>query len=120
MSGTLQAGKMHQTMVRNLLKRKVASGWMLETSTMYAEGENSVAEGTHTYAKSLAEAGRNDGKLLFDHRQAADHWNLSDRAERLKALEGRTAPLRRGWTWMPSPIIGTIPRRRKPSFGGSG
>jgi hypothetical protein len=39
------------TMVRNLLKRKVASGWMLETSTMYAEGENSVAEGTHAYAK---------------------------------------------------------------------
>ncbi|TXH47812.1 MAG: hypothetical protein E6Q97_26285 [Desulfurellales bacterium] len=92
MSGTHKLGKMHQTMVRNLLKRKVASGWMLETSTMYAEGENSVAEGTHTYAKSLAEAGRNDGKLLFDHRQAADHWNLSDRAERLKALEEAYGP----------------------------
>jgi hypothetical protein len=38
-------------MTRNLLKRKIASGWMLETSTMYAEGENSVAEGTHAYAK---------------------------------------------------------------------
>lgn len=85
-------GKMHQTMVRNLLKRKVASGWMLETSTMYAEGEQSVAEGTHTYAKSLVAAGRSDGKLLFDHRQASDHWNLEKRSERIKALKQAYGP----------------------------
>lgn len=92
MAGKHKLGKMHQTMVRNLLKRKVASGWMLETSTMYAEGEGSVAEGTHSYAKALAEAGRNDGKLLFDHRQAEDHWNLADRAERVKALTEAYGP----------------------------
>lgn len=92
MSGRFKLGKMHQTMVRNLLKRKVASGWMLETSTMYAEGEQSVAEGTHAYAKSLAEAGRDDGKLLFDHQQASEEWNLNDRAERLKALTEAYGP----------------------------
>lgn len=90
--GTFRLGKMHQTMVRNLLKRKQASGWMLETSTMYAEGERSVAEGTHAYAKQLAKAGRPDGKLLFDHRQAAETWNLDKRAERLNALREAYGP----------------------------
>lgn len=89
-AGKFKLGKMHQTMVRNLLKRKVASGWMLETSTMYAEGEQSVAEGTHTYAKQIA--GRGDGKLLFDHRQASDHWNLDNRPERMKALKESYGP----------------------------
>jgi hypothetical protein len=90
--GTFKLGKMHQTMVRNLLKRKQASGWMLETSTMYAEGERSVAEGTHDYAKRLAKSGRRDGKLLFDHRQAAETWDLDKRRERLKALREAYGP----------------------------
>jgi hypothetical protein len=90
--GVFKLGKMHQTMVRNLLKRKEASGWMLETSTMYAEGERSVAEGTHAYAKALTAAGRGDGKLLFDHRQASDHWNLERRSERIRALEEAYGP----------------------------
>ena len=91
-SGKFKLGRMHQTMVRNLLKRKVASGWMLETSTMYAEGERSVAEGTHAYASQLARGRRPDGKLLFDHRQASDHWNLDKRSERIKALREAYGP----------------------------
>ena len=91
-NGKFKLGKMHQTMVRNLLKRKIASGWMLETSTMYADGEGSVAEGTHAYAKALTKSGRHDGKLLFDHRQASDHWDLSKRGERIKALREAYGP----------------------------
>lgn len=87
-AGKFKLGKMHQTMVRNLLKRKMSSGWMLETSTMYADGEGSVAEGTHAFAKS----GKADGKLLFDHRQAADHWDLSKRSDRIKALRETYGP----------------------------
>jgi hypothetical protein len=87
--GAFKLGKMHQTMLRNLLKRKESSGWMLETSTMYAEGERSVAEGTHAYAKSME--GR-ASTLLFDHRQAADHWNLDKRAERIAALKEAYGP----------------------------
>lgn len=90
--GTFKLGKMHQTMVRNLLKRKQASGWMLETSTMYADGERSVAEGTHAYAKQLEKSGRRDGKLLFDHRQADEKWNLDNRRERIKALREAYGP----------------------------
>jgi hypothetical protein len=93
--GRFKLGLMHQTMSRNLLKRKVASGWMLETSTMYAEGEGSVAEGTHAYAKSPA--GRN-GKLLFDHRQADDGHDLSKRADRMVALREAYGPAA---MWMP-------------------
>lgn len=92
LTGRHKLGKMHQTMVRNLLKRKQASGWMLETSTMYAEGENSVAEGTHAYARALAKAGRADGKLLFDHRQASEDWDLEKRRERIKALREAYGP----------------------------
>lgn len=68
--------RLHQIMVRNLLKRKAASGWMLETSTMYGEGEGSVAEGTHAYAKGLAGDAKRAGALLFDHRQASMDWDL--------------------------------------------
>ena len=72
--------RLHRVMARNLLKRKVASGWMLETSTMYAEGEQSVAEGTHEYAKG------HPTTLLFDHRQASEKWDLTKKSQRLEAL----------------------------------
>lgn len=74
--------RLHGIMTRNLLKRKIASGWMLETSTMYGAGEQSVAEGTHEYAKDH----KRDGTLLFDHRQASLKWDLSKRPERMQAL----------------------------------
>lgn len=81
--------RLHGVMTRNLLKRKTASGWMLETSTMYAEGENSVAEGTHAYAESSS---RSRKYLLFDHRQAAESWDLTKRRERLTALREAYGP----------------------------
>ncbi|MEU4386779.1 hypothetical protein [Promicromonospora sp. NPDC023805] len=82
--------RLHGVMTRNLLKRKIASGWMLETSTMYAEGEDSVAEGTHAYAKNASEKVRR--ALLFDHRQADQKWDLNKRSERLKALREAYGP----------------------------
>ena len=81
--------RLHGIMTRNLLKRKAASGWMLETSTMYAEGENSVAEGTHAYAESSSRSRR---FLLFDHRQADESWDLNKRVERLRALRQAYGP----------------------------
>jgi len=60
--------QLHATVRRNLGKRKASEPWALETSTMYAAGEGSVAEETHAYAARLAELGRDDG-LLFDHRE---------------------------------------------------
>ena len=81
--------RLHGIMTRNLLKRKAASGWMLETSTMYAEGEGSVAEGTHAYAKS---GSRSKNFLLFDHRQASETWDLTKRRDRIEALKESYGP----------------------------
>lgn len=81
--------RLHGIMTRNLLKRKAASGWMLETSTMYAEGEGSVAEGTHAYAESSS---RSRKYLLFDHRQAAESWDLEKRKDRISALREAYGP----------------------------
>lgn len=83
---------MHATMARNLLKRKVASGWMLETSTMYGAGEESVAEGTHAYAKSAKPGSRAAESLLFDHAQASLDHDLEIREDRLAALHESYGP----------------------------
>lgn len=83
---------MHATMARNLLKRKMASGWMLETSTMYGAGEGSVAEGTHEYARTAKPGTRAAESLLFDHNQASEKWNLRDREERTAALRESYGP----------------------------
>lgn len=78
--------RLHQVVLRNLLKRKIASGWMLETTTMYAPGEDSVAEGTHEYAKRVVEKRAADGSLLFDHREAPSKFEASKKRDRLAGL----------------------------------
>jgi phage terminase large subunit-like protein len=58
---------MHDTVTRNLVKRKIAEPWMLETSTMYQPGHGSVAESTHDYHRSIASGDVKNRGLLFDH-----------------------------------------------------
>jgi len=76
--------QLHATVRRNLGKRKAAEPWALETSTMYAAGEGSVAEETHSYAAKQAELGRDDG-LLFDHREAPWVEDLANDDDALRA-----------------------------------
>jgi phage terminase large subunit-like protein len=78
---------MHKTVRRNLVKRRAAEPWSLETSTMYAVGENSVAEATHQYYEAIKAGKVRDGGLLFDHRQAPHVEDLLDDAQLLPALE---------------------------------
>jgi phage terminase large subunit-like protein len=78
--------RMHQVVLRNLLKRKIANGWALETTTMYAPGEGSVAEGTHEYAKAVSEGRVSDAGLLFDHRQAGPKHDPKFKSHRLAGL----------------------------------
>jgi hypothetical protein len=61
------------TLRRNLAKRREAQAWSLETSTMYAPGQNSVAESSHRFARDIA-AGktRDPGNFLFDHMEGPD------------------------------------------------
>jgi phage terminase large subunit-like protein len=78
--------KMHGTVRRNLRKRRAAEPWSLETSTMYAPGEDSVAEKTHIYAVDIKEGRVRNRSLLFDHRQAPPDVDITDRESILAAL----------------------------------
>jgi len=78
--------RLHQVVIRNLLKRKVASGWCLETSTMYAPGEHSVAEASHEYFKAVSEGRVSDAGLVFDHRQASAKHDPKFKTHRMAGL----------------------------------
>lgn len=89
--------RMHKTVRRNLRKRKAAEGWSLETSTMYAEGEESVAEQTHQHAEMIAAGKVRRPRLLFDHREAPHVTNWDDDEEVLAALRHVYGPAA-AWT----------------------
>lgn len=70
----------HDMVTRNLVKRKIAEPWMLETSTMYQPGQDSVAEATHDYWREI-KAGRIKNRgILFDHKQGTvpEDWDDDD------------------------------------------
>lgn len=78
--------RMYSTVTRNLDKRKDAEPWALETSTMYAPGEGSVAELTHQTAHLIREGKLKIDNVLFDHRQADNDTDLADRDSLLAGL----------------------------------
>jgi hypothetical protein len=60
---------MYATVNRNLRKRKaIAETWYLETTTMFAAGQDSVAEKTYDLAALIAESRTKRQRMLFDHR----------------------------------------------------
>ena len=77
---------LHQTVNRNILKRRAAEGWTLETTTMFAPGEGSVAEGTFEYSRAVTEGRAKDDLLLFDHREAAAKHDPTKRRDRIAGL----------------------------------
>lgn len=87
--------RLHQTLTRNLTKNGV--GIMVEASTMYAPGENSVAESTHK-----AYEANPDGRILLDHKQAPMSVDIGDHDQLRAGLEyvyGSAAP------WEPIDVI---------------
>lgn len=58
----------YNTLTRNMNKRPDAEPWVLETTTMYAPGEQSVAEQTFEYARLVMEGRARKPNLLFMHR----------------------------------------------------
>lgn len=68
---TPELKRMYRTVTRNLRKRKKISGtWYIETTTMFAPGEESTAEDTYAEAEALREGRKKRGRhrLLYDHR----------------------------------------------------
>ena len=84
--------RMHDTVRRNLRKRREAEPWCLETSTMYRPGEESVAERTHAYHQAIVEGRVKEKGLLFDHREAPADVDLSDRESLLAGLKAAYGP----------------------------
>jgi hypothetical protein len=78
--------RMYATVRRNLAKRRGASPWSLEVSTMYAPGLNSVAEATHALARQIQAGKARQARLLFDHRQGSAEVDLDDEAALRAAL----------------------------------
>jgi hypothetical protein len=66
---TPELRRMYATVTRNLRKRKkIAGTWYLETTTMYAPGEKSVAEATYELAEAIIAGRARRQRLLCDHR----------------------------------------------------
>jgi phage terminase large subunit-like protein len=85
---TPELRRMYATVTRNLRKRKsAAETWYLETTTMFAEGEESVAASTYDLAEAI-QAGRTRRKsgLLLDHR-----WGECDDLTDLDKLKAALA-----------------------------
>jgi hypothetical protein len=66
---TPELRRMYATVTRNLRKRKGTAGtWYLETTTMFAPGQSSVAESTYSQAEKVLEGRTKRQRLLYDHR----------------------------------------------------
>lgn len=77
----------YHTLKRNLSKRMGdAEPWVLETTTMYRPGENSIAEETYKHAQDIREGHIKDPKLLFDHRYSP--LNIEDLGDAGKLKHG--------------------------------
>lgn len=66
---TPELREMYATVTRNMVKRKGSAGtWYLETTTMFAAGQNSIAEKTYELAENIKKGRTRRQKLLYDHR----------------------------------------------------
>lgn len=83
---TRELRQMYDTVTRNLRKRKKTDGsWYIETTTMFAAGEDSVAESTYRLAEALAEGKARRERQLYDHRWG-ECKNLADEKALFAAL----------------------------------
>lgn len=90
---TPELRRMYDTMCRNLRKRKGSGGtWYIETTTMFAPGEDSIAEKTYAQAEALREGRLKVGRhrLLYDHRwgECVDLANEPDLRRALREAFG--------------------------------
>lgn len=79
---------MYGTIQRNLGKRKIAQPWLMQTTTMYRLGEQSIAEETLTAWRK----GELPDTVLVDHREAKGKIDLDDKAHTIQQLEDVYGP----------------------------
>lgn len=83
---------MYGTVRRNLGKRKIAQPWLMQTTTAYRPGEQSIAEQTLTAWRKEELS----SSVLVDHREAKGRVDISDRKHTLAQLEDVYGPAA-GW-----------------------
>jgi hypothetical protein len=96
---TSELQKMYRTVTRNLRKRKKIDGtWYLETTTMFAPDQDSMAQKTYEQAEMLKEGRLKVGRwrLLYDHRWG-ECRDLGDEPQLRQAL---TEAYGDAMTWM--------------------
>ena len=79
---------MYATVRRNLGKRKIAQPWLLQTTTAYRPGEQSIAEATLTAWRRR----ELPASVLVDHREAKGRIDLDDRPHTLSQLRDVYGP----------------------------
>lgn len=72
---------MYATVSRNLAKRSLSEPWLMQTTTMYRPGEQSIAEQTIRQHKITPIPG-----LLLDHRQASGKLDLTNKAKTIAQI----------------------------------
>lgn len=125
---TPELRRMYRTVTRNLRKRKkIAGTWFLETTTMFAAGEDSIAEATYKLAEQirttqLATTATGTKKtttkvrrqrLLFDHRYGvcADLGNEKELTAAIAEAYGDAL----GWNDLPSLVDEFYDPRAEPA-----
>lgn len=84
--------RMHATVRRNLGKRRAAEPWLLETTTAFLPGEQSVAEQAHEWVREVGQARAVAAGVLYDHVQAPPIADWDDDAEILAGLRVAYGP----------------------------
>lgn len=71
---TPELRRMYKTVTRNMRKRKRAAGtWFLETTTMFAPGEDSIAEQSYLLASMILEGKSAEVKKVKREKHLSDH-----------------------------------------------
>lgn len=83
----------HTTMDANLPKLPSEDPWSLYVGTAGEPGQNSVAEDLHKDALDIFEGRRKDPRLFYVARWAGGTYDLTDKAQRLAAVEEATGPV---------------------------
>ncbi len=79
---------MYRTVARNTTKRRKTEPWMLDTTTMFQEGENSIAEQAfQKYAELDVETAVMKHGVLLDHRQGDVPKRFGDDRSLKKAIK---------------------------------
>jgi hypothetical protein len=105
---------MYNVVRDNLGKRSMsAEPWYLEATTMYAPGEDSVAEATYALADAIEEGRARRARLLFDHRYAVIKDLRDERALAAAFLEAYGEAI--AWNPVEGLLNGAYDPRRDPA-----